>query len=282
MVPTQEDGDVAPEVQEQVKKVVRSADGTPIAYWCSGQGRPLVLVHGTSADHTRWRTVLHLFEPHVTTCAMDRRGRGGSGDTEPYALEREFEDIAAVVDAAADEAGEPVDLFGHSHGASCALEAAVLTSSVRRLVLYEPPLTFFPDHAVSEVIERLEKLLAEGRPEAVVETFFREIAQASDDDLEVLKSLPAWQSRVAAAHTIVREERVGLEYRFDASRFSALDVPTLFLVGSESPEFLRTSSAATADAVGNSEIAVLQGQQHVAMDTAPQLLADTVLGFLTR
>jgi pimeloyl-ACP methyl ester carboxylesterase len=225
--------------------------------------------------------VLNLFESHVTTCAMDRRGRGGSGDTEPYALEREFEDVAAVVDAAADEAGEPVDLFGHSHGASCALEAAVLTSSVRRLVLYEPPLTVWPDHA-SETLEQLEKLLAEGRREEVVETFFREIARASDDDLKVLKSLPAWQSRVAAAHTIVREEQVGLEYRFDASRFTALDVPTLLLMGSESPEFLRTSSAAAAEAVANSEIAVLQGQQHVAMDTAPQLLADTVLSFLTR
>ncbi len=87
---------------------VTSKDGTPIAYWTSGKGPPLVLVHGTPADHTRWRPLLPYLESHTIVHAMDRRGRGGSGDGEDYALEREYEDIAAVVDAVAANTGSPV------------------------------------------------------------------------------------------------------------------------------------------------------------------------------
>jgi pimeloyl-ACP methyl ester carboxylesterase len=109
---------------------VTSKDGTPIAYWQSGQVPPLVLVHGTAADHGRWAPVLPAFEERSTVCAVDRRGRGGSGDPEEvYVIEREFEDISAVVDSL----GEPTILLGHSYGALCALEAALLTTNVRKL-----------------------------------------------------------------------------------------------------------------------------------------------------
>src|SRR5918994_4256030 len=102
---------------------VTSLDGTPIAYWRSGEGPPLVLVHGTSADHSRWAPVLPAFEERFTVYAVDRRGRGESGDSEDYSIEREFEDVAAVVDSI--EA--PVNLLGHSYGAVCSLEAALIT-----------------------------------------------------------------------------------------------------------------------------------------------------------
>ena len=118
----------------RLKATVTSKDGTPIAYWRSGEGPPLVLVHGTTADHSRWTPVLPAFEQRFTVCAVDRRDRGGSGDSEDYSIEREFEDVAAVVDSI----GEPVDLLGHSYGAVCALEAALLTRNVHKLVLYEP------------------------------------------------------------------------------------------------------------------------------------------------
>ena len=117
---------------------VASLDGTRIAVHRSGEGPPLVLVHGAAADHSRWRPVLPALERRFTVLAVDRRGRGGSGDAAAYALEREVEDVVAVVEAA----GEPVALLGHSHGAVCALEAARLTGGVRALVLYEPPLGF--------------------------------------------------------------------------------------------------------------------------------------------
>src|SRR3712207_6624694 len=97
-----------------------SKDGTPIAHLCSGEGPPLVLVHGTAADHGRWAPLLLAFEERFTVCAVERRGRGGSGDSDDYAIEREFEDIAAVVDSV----GELANLLGHSYGVLCALEAA--------------------------------------------------------------------------------------------------------------------------------------------------------------
>src|SRR5215207_530479 len=116
------------------RETVTSKDGTTIAYWRSGEGPPLVLVHGTTADHSRWTPVMTAFERRFTVCAIDRRGRGGSGDPDDYAIGREFEDVAAVVDSL----GEPANLLGHSYGALCALEAALLTRNVRKLVLYEP------------------------------------------------------------------------------------------------------------------------------------------------
>lgn len=115
---------------------VFSKDGTVISYLKKGDGSPLLLVHGTTADHQRWSSILPRFEQHFTVYAMDRRGRGESGDSPEYAIEREAEDVAAVVEAI----GEPTAILGHSYGAVCSLEAALLTDKVSRLILYEPPL----------------------------------------------------------------------------------------------------------------------------------------------
>src|SRR5688572_13143118 len=93
-----------------------SPDGTRIAYWRSGSGPALVMVHGTAADHTRWPSVLPLLETHVTVYAMDRRGRGASGDQPDHSILAEAADVAAVVDAVAASTAGPVDLFGHSFG----------------------------------------------------------------------------------------------------------------------------------------------------------------------
>jgi len=107
-----------PEASATVERVT-SRDGTPIAYWRSGTGPPIVLVHGTTSAHWSWRFVAPLLANDFAVCALDRRGRGESGDTEDYALEREFEDVAAVVASL----GEPAGLFGHSYGATVALGA---------------------------------------------------------------------------------------------------------------------------------------------------------------
>jgi pimeloyl-ACP methyl ester carboxylesterase len=254
-----------------------SRDGTTIGYWRSGHGRPLLLVHGTTADHTRWRTVLPLLEPHATVYAVDRRGRGASGDADRYAIEEEFVDIAAVVDAAAASSGGPVDLLGHSYGAVCALEATLLSAAVRRLVLYEPPVLPPP---LSKADERMAALLADDRRAEVVETFFGEIAGMPPEELDLLRSLPSWPARLAAAHTVVRERKELDGHRFDPARFADLGVSTLLLSGGDSPPFLRDSTAAVASAVPGSRVVTLSGQQHIAMDTAPDLFAAEVLSFL--
>ena len=143
---------------------VRSPDGTEIAYWTSGDGPPLVLVHGTPADHTRWRPLLPYLEPHFTVHVMDLRGRGDSGDGPEYDIAREYEDVAAVVDAVAEATGSKVNVYGHSHGGILAFGAATQTASISKLVLYEGwPV---PDPSVYALPpglqERMDALLAAG------------------------------------------------------------------------------------------------------------------------
>jgi len=256
---------------------VTSSDGTPIAYQRSGEGPPLVLVHGTTADHSRWASVVPAFERHFTVYAIDRRGRGGSGDPDDYAIGREFEDVAAVVGSLE----EPAFLLGHSYGALCALEAALLTRNVRKLVLYEPPMDVTGEGITPpEVLDRLEAMLEAGDRDGVVATMLREVAGVPPKAVEYMRSLPAWQARVAAAHTIPRELRAPEAYRFDPERFGDLEVPTLLLIGSESPPTFEQAEEAVAEALPNSRIVVMPGQGHVAMDTATDLFTDEVLRFL--
>lgn len=131
-----------------------------IAWERTGTGPPLVLVHGTTADRTRWRQVLPAIAERYRACAVDRRGRGESGDAAAYALEREFEDVAAVIVAI----GERVMLLGHSYGALCALEAPLLTANVRKLVLYEPPITLGERLYPARFIGKLQAMLDAGDP----------------------------------------------------------------------------------------------------------------------
>ena len=114
---------------------VTSRDGTRIAVFTSGTGPPLVLVHGTAGDHTTFRVVGPRLAHVVTLHAVDRRGRGASGDTEPYAIAREFEDIAAVAASVAEHAAGPVAVFGHSYGGRAALGAALLSDRISRVDL---------------------------------------------------------------------------------------------------------------------------------------------------
>jgi pimeloyl-ACP methyl ester carboxylesterase len=257
---------------------VTSEDGTPIVYWRSGEGPPLVLVHGTTADHGRWTPVLPAFEQHFTVCAVDRRGRGGSGDSDDYAIEREFEDIAAVVDSL----GEPAYLLGHSFGALCALGAALRTRNVRKLVLYEPMVNVSGEQLYPPgSIERLEALLEAGERDGVVATMMREFAGVPPEEVEYMRSLPAWQARVAAAHTIPRESRAEEAYRFDPKRYKDPSVPTLLLSGEDSPDDLAASTKAVDEALSDSRTVVMRGQGHVAIDTGTGLFTTEVLRFLT-
>jgi pimeloyl-ACP methyl ester carboxylesterase len=256
---------------------VTSRDGTLIAYWRSGAGPPLVLVHGTAADHNRWAPVLPEFEQRLTVCAVDRRGRGGSGDSNDYSVVTEFEDVAAVVDSL----GESAILLGHSYGALCALEAALLTRNVRRLVLYDPGIEVASEEIYPpEVIERLEALLEAGDRDGVVATTMREVAGLPPETVEYMRSQPAWQARVDAAHTIPRELRAVKAYRLDPERFADLGVPTLMLSGGDSPAALRKAGEAVDETLPDSRIVVMPGQGHAAMDTGTDLFTTEVLRFV--
>jgi len=255
---------------------IRSADGTTIAYARSGTGPSLVLVHGTTADHSRWTNILPALERRFTVLAMDRRGRGASGDAPDYDLAREFEDVAAVVGAA----GPGPALLGHSFGALCSMEAALLVSGLSRLILYEPP---FSPPGVSMyppgTAERYSAMLDAGKREDLLIAFFTEVVRAPPDQMAALRKDPSWTARIAAAHTLVRELRDDT-YIFDPARFAALDTPTLVLRGELSPPFLREAAARVAESLPAARLVELPGQGHVAMTTAPELFLSEVTGFL--
>lgn len=207
---------------------------------------------------------------------MDRRGRGGSRDAEGYVIEREFEDVAAAVGGI----GEPVVLLGHSFGGLCALEASLRTASVQRLILYEPPIPVGIEIFTPGLIDRLQALLEVGDREALLTTFMTEVVRAPPDQLELLRSLPAWEPRLAAAHTLVREARVADRYRFQPERWRDFDTPTLLLLGGDSPPFLTQATEALHAALPHSTLRVMSGQQHAAMDTAPHLFVEEILRFV--
>jgi pimeloyl-ACP methyl ester carboxylesterase len=166
---------------------VVSPGGVTLGVWVSGDGPPLVLVHGSITDHSTFNDLVEELRDDVTTYAVDRRGFGVSGDVPEYSIEGEFEDIATVVDAVADRTGGPVALFGHSYGANSAMGAATLTGNVRHLMLYEPSLGM-PGPPGS--IEVVEAALARGDHEgAILEVLVGQL-ELTMEEVDALRASP--------------------------------------------------------------------------------------------
>lgn len=292
---------------------VTSADGTVIAFQRTGSGPPLVLVHGNGDVHEFWDLagVRTAFAQHCTVYAIDRRGRGesddvqrassaeptrtggsggvtrrssvgqpeahASGDVPGYELEREAEDVAAVVDSI----DEPVTLLGHSGGAIYSLEAALRTDNVRELVLNEPPIAV-GDHDldVEEVVAAMKWLLDDGENEQTLVLFLQEVAHLTPAELDAARSAPIWQKMVDAAHTLPRELQAIAEYEFDPARFADVTTPTLLLFGGESPPFYRDATEAVNDVLPNGRIVTFDGHAHEPMNTAPDRFVNEVLTFM--
>jgi pimeloyl-ACP methyl ester carboxylesterase/alkylhydroperoxidase/carboxymuconolactone decarboxylase family protein YurZ len=255
-------------------------DGAVIGAARSGDGSPLLLVHGASSERARWRPVMPAFATRFTVYAMDRRGRGASTDAKEYSLEREVADVAALVDSI----GGSVDVLAHSYGAICALEATRVTRNMRRLVLYEPPVPVEGEDtaALQGTIEEIEKHLARDDRAAALETFFARNLRMSEAEIARLRALPTWQARLGLAHTLARELREARRYRFDAARFKEYGIPTLLILGGDSPPRHQQASRQLQAALAGSKLAVLAGHKHVAMDTGTDLFTATVLDFFAR
>lgn len=261
---------------------VTSSDGTRIAVFTSGQGRPLVVVPGTTSDHTSWCLLASLLESRVTVHAVDRRGRGASGDHPDYALEKEYADVAAVVDAAAAAWGGPVDLLGHSFGGNVAFGAALRTHNLRSLVLYEGwPVPNLAHRTVAPaLLAALDSLLEQGMPELMLERFYRDVVHMSDDEVALIRASAAWPARVAAAPTVPRELRAFSEQAFDADRAARITVPVLLLVGGDTPDDIQADPQVVAAALPDARVTVLPEQMHLAHLTDPEGFAATLLSFL--
>ena len=259
--------------------LAKSADGTQISSEIFGQGRALVIVSGALFGRERWQAVMPLLSVGRSLCVVDRRGRGRSGDGAVYAPEREVADILAVLAAFSD----PVDVLGHSSGAILALQvAARKPRNLQRLIAYEPPVFFAePDRIAQDLPERLEQLLAAGRTEAAVETFLREGPRLAETDLNALRGSPHWPKLVASlGHTVAYDARLQRAFTADAAQLAAVTISTLMLLGSDSPERMKSGARTIAARLPNARTVELEGQQHGAMLSAPALFAAAVNDFL--
>ncbi|HEX5879811.1 MAG TPA: alpha/beta hydrolase [Actinomycetota bacterium] len=257
---------------------VRSADGAPLAVWVEGQGPPLVLVHGSMCDHTASDPLVAELRDTMTTFAMDRRGFGASGDAAGYALEREFEDVAAVVEAVAARTGGPVALWGHSYGAGCAMGGAALTGAVHHLVLYEPGLGIpYPAGSIEEV----EAALAAGDAETALLLVLAGIVGMTDEEIASLRSGPRWPTMLASAPTVPRECRAEDGWTYRPGAFDGLSAPTLLLAGTETHPVLRQATDRALAAIPGARVQVLEGHAHLAHRSDPAMVAAVIRGFVS-
>lgn len=255
---------------------VQSKDGTPIGFECAGDGPTLLFVHGGVGDRARWTPMFPLLSSKFTVCAMDRRGRGASGDSSEYSLQKEAEDVAAVVESRQGQ----VFVFGHSYGAIAALEAAFITGRIAKLMLYEPPLRDPVDHNLA-VADRVEKMIKDGNLEQALVTFQTEVVRQSPSEIAAMKSRPSWPSLVATIAVHPRQMRALARYEFDAARMKAVKVPTLLLIGEETPSpYAKQSINDLRVSLPNPTVVVLANQQHNAMDGGRDALAKAILEFL--
>ena len=257
---------------------VRSRDGTPLSVWVDGEGPALVLVHGCPSEHSTFDPLVQELRPHLTTYAMDRRGSGASGDTAPYAIMREFEDVAEVVDTVATHTGGPVALWGHSYGCNPAMGGAALTGNIHHLILYEPSfgLTYPPG-----AIEAIERAVADGDPERAIHAAFVDTGVMTDEEFEASKASPRWPKVVASAPNLPRECRVEDGWRYEPGQFDGISAPTIMLTGSDTHPELAECRKRAAAAIPNTEIRVLGGHGHLAYKTDPALVAAIILDFIT-
>ena len=247
---------------------INSPGGVSIVCEVTGQGPALVLVHGAGSARWGFDLLRPLLERSFTVMAVDRRGRGDSGDGEGlYSIGQEFADVAAVVT----EAGHGAMLFGHSYGGLVAAGAAVLLPGLEKLVLYEPPMGGV---LTGEAwIERYERQLEAGERSAAVRAFLRDVGGYSEAEIEQMEDTPAWAKRLAVAPTVPRELRAERALVLESLGLGALAARCLMFVGSKSPAWAKRSTDAYAAALADVRVHRLEGHGHGGTVSAPEWIA---------
>ncbi|MEW9556087.1 alpha/beta fold hydrolase [Nonomuraea sp. NPDC050783] len=254
---------------------VTSADGTTIAYERTGDGPALILVDGAMCHRAAgpMRPLAALLQDRFTVYTYDRRGRGDSSDTPPYAPAREVEDLRALVA----EAGGQAYAHGMSSGAALVLAAAATGSGIIRLSLYEPPFTEEAEDGVraKEYTERLRRLLDAGRRGDAVALFMARVGVPAPA-VEGMRAQPGWAGLEAIAPTLAYDDELLDGGRLPRERAAAVTVPVLVLAGGAGHPALQRAARATADALPSGRLRTLDGQTH---DVAPEALAPVLTEF---
>ncbi|MBO0778338.1 MAG: alpha/beta hydrolase [Ktedonobacteraceae bacterium] len=259
-------------------RTVLSKDGTPIAFDQSGQGPALILVAGATATRVAEASLAAVLSPHFTVFAYDRRGRGESGDTAPYAVEREVEDIEALINVA----GGSAFVFGHSSGAVLALEAArLLPAGITKLAVYEPP--FIIDDSrppvPADYIPHLIELVSSDRRGEAVAYFMQEAVGVPAEMIDQMRQSPMWPAIEAVAHTIPYDGTImGDTMRGNPAslrKWASVAVPTLVLDGGASHVHMHHGAQELARILPDAQHQRLPGQDHGPADDvlAPALQA---------
>jgi len=258
---------------------VISQDGTPIAFTRAGQGPPVILVDGALCYRASGPSgpLAALLTPHFTVITYDRRGRGDSGDTLPYAVEREVEDIAGLLR----EAGGSALVYGISSGAALALEAASRLPAIRKLALYEAPFIVDDSHSPlpPDYLSRLKELIASNRRSEAVKFFMKRVG-VPGFFLLLMPLMPVWSKLKSIAHTLVYDITLVQENEqgkpLPAQRWASVTVPTLVADGGKSPTWMRNGMRALAAVLPNAKYRTLEGQTHMLK---PQAVAPVLIEF---
>jgi pimeloyl-ACP methyl ester carboxylesterase len=256
-------------------ETVTSKDGTTIAFDRLGDGPPVVLVCGGSVDRMADGALAQELASDFTVFNYDRRGRGDSGDTLPYAIEREVDDIEAVIEAA----GGSANLWGSSSGAALAMIAAERGLPVTKLAMWEPP--FILDQNArppKDLAERFEGMIAEGRRGDAAEYFMAEVVGMPAEFVAAARNEPWWAAQEAIAHTLAYDARIMGDYSVPADRAASVTVPTLVIAGGADMPFMRETAQALADALPNGDVRFLDGQGH---NVDPTVLAPALKDFFS-
>jgi pimeloyl-ACP methyl ester carboxylesterase len=259
---------------------VKSKDGTTIAYDRLGDGPAVILVAGALSQRKfkGLRRLADLLAAHgFTVINYDRRGRGDSGDTKPYSVEREIEDLEALIEAA----GGSASLWGWSSGAVLALRAAAAGLSVEKVSTYEPPFMVDPDDHLPETgyRERMDELVAAGRRTDAVKHFMRNIIGIPAPFVALMRLMPMWKDLKGVAHTLPYDIAVMGDtmagHSLAPDEWAGVTVPTLVAYGQKSPSSLQKGSRQLAEVLPNATVEALPRQSHnVSMkELAPVLAA---------
>ena len=254
-------------------ETVTSRDGTEIAFDRIGQGPPVILVSGGSVDRSSNAPLAKELAADLTVLNYDRRGRGPSGDTAPYAIDREIEDIEAVLEAA----GGSANLWGSSSGAALALITTASGAPVTKLAMWEPP--FIPEGVPTpseDQVEQYETMVAEGRRGDAVEYFMTRVVGMPPEFVAGARSEPWWAGTEALAHTLAYDARIMGDYRIPVDRAANVKVPTLVVAGGADMPWMRDTATALAEAIPDGRARFLDGQGH---DVDPTVLAGVLRDF---